>query len=117
MKKVLFAVTISAGLILAACQAMAAAYAPGNAPVPATIQQGTTQGASGNRIYVSGMPNGAQYQMVSTQPGSAMMAYGYSRQAAWWALLVILTVVLVWANLLLLIALQWHILNKHKKNS
>jgi hypothetical protein len=118
MKKFVFAAAASAVLLLAAGQVLAADYAQGsgginNGVTPTTIQQGMPQGGAGMRTYMSAMPNGAGYQMMSTQPGSMMLAYGYSRQAAWWGLLIIITVALVWANLLLLIAFLWKQVGKH----
>jgi hypothetical protein len=113
MKKTFLAAAISSALLLAASQCMAAAYAPGN-PVdngvtPTSIQQTMPQ-SSPMGTYIS--PSG--YQTMSAQPGAMMMAYSNSRQRAWWGLLVIFTVALVWANLLLLIAFLWKHVKKHK---
>lgn len=118
IKKIFFATGISFALLLGASQAFAALYAPGqavnNGVTPTTIQQGMPQPASGNRVYFSPMPNGAQYQMMSGQPGAGMVSYGYSRQAVLWQLLLIITVVLIWTNLLLLIAFLWKKVTKHE---
>lgn len=70
----------------------------------------------------------AMYQLIQSiryQAGAGNMMYfqrslagglfsGVSRQAAWFGLMFVITVVLVWAVLLLLICFLWHLLKKHR---
>lgn len=116
-KKVLLAVLASAGLFALAATALAADYAP------VVMASGTAISAQGmpmmgqppqNMMYYNGMPSPMTYRTSMAQPAMAM-AWGSGRDAAWYGLVFVITIVLIWAALLLLIAVLWKILCKHRK--
>lgn len=120
MKKILLFSTVSIGLLLAV-SAFAMDYAPGsnhNSLTPASgtmvYSQAMPQGATGIRTFGSSvMPSGIGYQIISSQPSGLTTAYGYSRQVIWFDLMSVITIVLVWINLLLLMAFLWKHVKKH----
>lgn len=130
MKKILFAGSVAFGLLLAAPVFAVAT------PVPSptgTMMQVSPSG--GNMMYQTGqaptnmklgMPC-AMYQVDSGAVGMYrqmpcdsgyyqpfMGGYRGGTEAAWFGLMFIMTVILVWVVLLLLIGLLWKQLQKHK---
>jgi hypothetical protein len=129
-KKLWFVISLSAGLLLFAGTALAAAYAPATGtsgtmmmnqgaqpsmmmgaasgklmmPCPMMMQQDTGTNMM-YRTFPCGQPNYGNYPIMS-----------YGHQAEWLGLMFIFTVMLVWVVLLLLIAVLWHHLKKHKHN-
>jgi hypothetical protein len=73
------------------------------------MMQQTTP-VSGNVMYY-GTP-AARSGILSQTAGSVVL--GYSTGQAWLSLMSIITTILVWVALLLLIAVLWHWLKKHK---
>ena len=140
LKKVLFGVGVSVAMALVASQALAVAFAPGVMGNFDAMQQQSQQ----MQAYMAQLAQGTlspQDQMnmarlMQTRPGTftmaiageqgdmgykvmagnagVFMARGHGNQAAWFALMFIFTVMMVWVVLLLLIGVLWHQLKKHK---
>lgn len=134
-KKFLFSLGLSAILFLLAGQAVAAAY-----PQPATAANLGNSETTGQQLlgsqqmqgYLAQMQQGsltpqnqmALYQMLQAQrsgmlsyygpPANGLSAFSYSPYQAWLGLVSVITTVLVWAVLLLLISVLWHLRRKHK---
>ncbi len=137
VKKFLFAVSLGAGLLFGA-SALAAALAPGSVsggPVmPGSWPAGTsmpaqqaqaggsakmvtpcvmTRAGQGSGVYNTAMPcgNNVIYRSL-VSPG-----YGVGRpMVTWFALLFVITLIMVWVILLLLIGILWHMLKKHRRS-
>ena len=119
-RKALFSISLSVGMLLVAGQALAAAQ-------PSPIGTQTTTAAKQDVLF-----NRAVTPCIMMGQSSAMGTYsfrdcdnvmygkGYSfshsrgNMGAWIGLMFVLTVMMVWAVLLLLIAVLWHHLKKHK---
>lgn len=141
MKKVIFGSIVSLGLLVAS-QVFAMAYDPAtknammnNGSGSLTIQA-VEQDPGSMKMYVQNLQQGSlspaqqmefykmmQGQMGVMQPSAMNYQYmaspslaisNYNRQAAWVGLMIVMTVILVWVVLLLLIALLWHQVKKHK---
>ncbi|HYV33685.1 MAG TPA: hypothetical protein VE973_02460 [Candidatus Limnocylindria bacterium] len=124
-KKILFAVSLLAGLLMAG-QALAATYAPGSAPQAPVLMQAPTAGISPqplstfNRVAAPCPMLQQNGSMAMENCGNYMYsnntAFGPFRAGfgAWVGLMFILTVMMVWVVLLLLICVLWHHLQKHK---
>lgn len=125
IKKSMFAIGASLVLLLAAGTALAAAKAPvtgtstsqsAGQPISGSYQIAPCpmmQGTAGYNMMYRGYP----CQPVNYQSWR-QMAYGSyaSRQAAWYGLMFIITVALVWVVLMLLIALLWKHVKKHGRS-
>ncbi len=126
MKKILFGLALSTGLLLA-LPVLGATTPTQNQPTSGTAVN-QNQPADGNYwqvglpcpmmqggsagIYSSQYPCGGNVNYFHPR----MMAYGYGHEAAWFGLMFVLTVMLVWVVLLLLIAYLWHLVFHHKHN-
>lgn len=132
MKKTLLVAALSLGVLLAGGVALAAAIAPVPSPTSGAMMQswptGGQQMQSSGAMMRTGMPcvmmnqaDGSSNMMYRTSPCGGMMApnmmayYGRG-MAGWLGLMFVLTVLLVWIVLLLLIAVLWHMLKKHRKS-
>lgn len=122
VKKILFAISASAVLLLAAGQCLAAAYA--SVPGSGVIMNNASgqQAANGNVWFASGTPmmlynNGQNigYKMMSGQPAGVFEASTYAgRVAFWFSVMSVITVALVWIVLIQLIFVLHHWIKKHK---
>lgn len=138
IKKTLFALGASVGMFLVAGQTLAVAVAPGslNPNMLQTMEQNSQQ----MQAYMAQLAQGtlssqdqmAMATLMQPTPGNFTMAIGgtqgnmgyrvmagkpglgHSGQAAWFGLMFIFTVMMVWVVLLLLIGVLWHHLKKHK---
>lgn len=116
-RKTLFALGLSAGMFLMAGQAMAVAYAPGEAPegvsvtgMPISGQK--VLGQQGNMMWAQGAPG--EFNIKAMPMGGMAYKHFGGNMHAWLGLMLVLTVMMVWVALLLLIAVLWHHLKKHK---
>jgi len=136
IKKIVFAAGVIAGLMLAPVFALAAAAPSIIMQKGATTSQSTTSavpannmmpGTGINMMYPCAVPmqNSGANLMYRTNP---CMPYGGQPQmnffgnsitrgiGAWLGVMFVITVALVWAILLLVIALLWKLVCKHKRN-
>ncbi len=155
------ALSISAGMLLIAGQALAAAVYEPDRPAGMMVVTGTaeatptTQALPANFEKVRAMMEKLQagtltadeqkdlygamtqpqkmmtlkstasgnvdYQVFKGAPGSMMSQgfannYGYEGPRAWFGLMLVISVALVWVVLMLLIGVLWHHMRKHKHN-
>ena len=132
MKKLSFAVSLSAGLLLFAGTALAVANAPaasGSKTPTSTMMQSAAQAQSGALNMMPcpmmdqpamGVPNMMYRQWPCGPTYYPVMRYGFGRgfsgEGAWLALMVIITVIMVWVVLLLLICVLIHWLKQHRNH-
>ena len=126
MKKLFLSLSLVAGL-LAATSAFAVTYAPGTAKDQAvTSEQSATaptwQTGGNEQVFMPcQMMQQGDRMVFGSAPcgnlfyGSGFMTHNFNDASAWFGLMFVITVVLVWIALLLLIALLWKMLCKHKQ--
>jgi len=127
MKKILVSIGLVAGMLLAASPVLAATYAPAtNSKIPGVMQGTPATGVAVQPVTtfsraVAPCPimqqNGGYGQMSLGNCGNMMYlnkpGLNHNLQG-WLGLMFVLTVMMVWAVLLLLILFLWKMLKKHK---
>jgi hypothetical protein len=139
--KTLFTGLMVSVLLVVAQGAKAVAYAPGEKMLASPdasgnmMVQSMPENLGDKKMYIQNLQQGTLtpqqqmqfYKMTQGQMGIIMpqnmgyQVYGssgaqlsYNKQMAWVGLMIVMTVILVWANLLLLIAFLWNQVKKHK---